>query len=230
MPTRYYSNTAADTTLSTSMTNVQTTITVVSASGFPSSFPFTLVVEPGAANAEIVTVTSLSSGTTYNITRGVDGTSAVAHTSGVPVRHMITARDFTEWQTHTDATSAHGVAGAVVGTTDTQTLSGKTLSSPTLSGTMTGGTLSPSVYGNIESGTATGSATANVTVNLTAGRFSSTPAILATARQSTWSGTTARVVQVGNESTSSFTFFSLAVTAGSVAGNASNVSWIAITA
>lgn len=36
---------------------------------------------------------------------------------------------------HIAATSAHGVSGAIVGTTDTQTLSNKTLTTPTISGT-----------------------------------------------------------------------------------------------
>lgn len=103
MPSRYYSNSAADTTITSGMTNSQTTVTVASASGFPTSYPFTLVIEPGTASAEIVNVTSLSSGTTYNITRGQDGTSGVTHSINSPIRHMITARDLSEWQTAVDA-------------------------------------------------------------------------------------------------------------------------------
>jgi hypothetical protein len=39
----------------------------------------------------------------------------------------------TEMQAHLNSTTgAHGVTGAIVGTTDTQTLSGKTLTSPTI--------------------------------------------------------------------------------------------------
>jgi hypothetical protein len=39
---------------------------------------------------------------------------------------------------HTSATAAHGTSGAVVGTTDAQTLTNKTLASPTVTGTITG--------------------------------------------------------------------------------------------
>jgi microcystin-dependent protein len=43
---------------------------------------------------------------------------------------MITGRDLQEAQNHIDATAAHGATGAVVGTTNTQTLTNKTLTSP----------------------------------------------------------------------------------------------------
>jgi hypothetical protein len=42
---------------------------------------------------------------------------------------------------HTAATAAHGVTGAVVGTTDVQTLSGKTLTAPALTGITTAATI-----------------------------------------------------------------------------------------
>ena len=43
---------------------------------------------------------------------------------------MITGRDLQEAQNHIDATAVHGATGAVVGTTNTQTLTNKTLTSP----------------------------------------------------------------------------------------------------
>jgi hypothetical protein len=46
---------------------------------------------------------------------------------------MVIGRDLSEANTHTEnTTTAHGVTGAVVGTTNTQTLTNKTLTSPTL--------------------------------------------------------------------------------------------------
>ena len=58
-PARYYSSTAVTTTLSSSIGASDTALTVASSSGFPSSYPFTLILEKDSANEEIVTVTSL---------------------------------------------------------------------------------------------------------------------------------------------------------------------------
>ena len=46
----------------------------------------------------------------------------------------------TDLSTHTSATEVHGATGAVVGTTNTQTLSNKTLTSPTINGATASGT------------------------------------------------------------------------------------------
>jgi hypothetical protein len=127
---RNYSNTAVDTTLVGSINNAVTSITVNSVSGFPASYPYTLVIEPATANEEIVTVAS-AVGTTLTVTRGEDGTAAISHLSGVAVQHALTARDASEPQEHINAsTNVHGLAGgaAVVGTTTAQTLTDKTIS------------------------------------------------------------------------------------------------------
>jgi len=100
-------------------------------SGLPSQYPFTLILEKDTANEEIVTVTNLV-GSSYSITRGVDGSTAKAHSVGATVEHGVSARDYSESRSHEVATNAHGVTGDVVGTGGAQTLTGKTLTTATL--------------------------------------------------------------------------------------------------
>ena len=95
MARRYYSSTAQRTTLSASATAVATTITVNSVTGFPSSFPFTIILDQDTVNEEVCDVTSRS-GTTLTVTRGVDGTTATSHGTGASVNHGVSARDFDE--------------------------------------------------------------------------------------------------------------------------------------
>jgi hypothetical protein len=135
MPTiaRYYSSTAAKTTLSSAIdaSTTSTSLSLAAASGLPAQYPFTLILEKDTANEEIVTVTALV-GTAYTVTRGVDGTSSKAHSVGAVVEHGVSALDFSDFRTHEAATNAHGVTGDIVGTGGAQTLTGKTLTTATL--------------------------------------------------------------------------------------------------
>lgn len=152
---RNYSAIAVETTLTAALASqaqgdANTSFVVASVSGFPSSFPYSLLVDPDTNKEEVVTVYD-GSGTTLKVYRGQDNTQAVAHSAGATIRHGISAREFKELQTHIAArgfvsdsgilnnvdTHVHGIAsgeGDVVGTLKSQTLASKTLTSPLVSG------------------------------------------------------------------------------------------------
>ena len=106
MARRYYSSTAARTTLAADITNVATTVGVTAVSGWPESYPYTIIIDQDTINEEVVTVTARV-GTTLTVTRGVDGTTGVAHSAGAAVNHGVSARDFDEPNLHVNTDVKH---------------------------------------------------------------------------------------------------------------------------
>lgn len=143
MSRRYYSSIAVPTTLSSGVTDSGTTFALAASTGFPSSYPFTLIVDEDTAYEEVVTVTASLGGNSFTVTRGSDGTTAQAHSAGAAARHGFSKRDLDEPNEHVNASAAvHGLTGTVVGTSDTQTLTNKTISTPTINnGTINGATI-----------------------------------------------------------------------------------------
>ena len=142
MTTRKYSSKAQQTTLASPITSTATSMTVVNGAAvmggktLTGTQTYTVVLDPDTALEEIVNVTVYASGNTLTIARGIDsatpGTGS-AHSAGAVVRHMAIGRDYQEANDHIEASAAvHGLAGSVVGTTDTQTLTNKTLTSPVI--------------------------------------------------------------------------------------------------
>ena len=167
-PSRYYSSTAAKTTLVNSISNVSTSLELAAASNLPTQYPYTLILEKDTANEEVIEVTGLV-GTAYQITRNIDNSGAKAHSVGALVEHGVSARDFTESRAHEVATTVHGVTGDVVGTGGAQTLASKTLTTPIIAGatisgaftstaTITGGTITGAVVTGLATPTATSDA------------------------------------------------------------------------
>jgi hypothetical protein len=133
MARRYYSSTAMRTTLSAGLTNTGTTMAVTSISGFPASFPYTLILDADTVNEEVVEVTGGAS-TTLTVVRGVDGTTGVSHLSGASVRHGFSARDLDEPNAHIQGTtSVHGIAdtSTLLTASSTNTLTNKSISGST---------------------------------------------------------------------------------------------------
>lgn len=149
------------------------TITCDDLSNWPdgSIGPFYVVIDRGLAAEEKILCVSRTSNTitVYNTGlvngRGADGTSVVAHSSGATIEHVFTATDADEANGHVNSSSAvHGIAGSVVGTSDSQTLTNKALTSPSITGgTITNGTITNAT---ISSSTFSGGITAT-SVSLT---------------------------------------------------------------
>jgi hypothetical protein len=185
---RNFSATAIQTTLVNSISSAATgdtttSVAVVSVSGFPSTVPYTLILDPDGSKEEVVTVTAASS-TTLTITRGQDSTPAVAHAAGTSVRHGVSGRDFKEEQTHIAArgydndtailasagqTHVHGLVsgdGNIVGSDQSVTLTRKTLTTPVINGaTLTGTVTSTASIVVSGAGTITGLSSAGMTTS-----------------------------------------------------------------
>jgi hypothetical protein len=131
MTTRKYSSRAQQTTLSSSITSGDVSMTVGSGANLMGgktptvTETYTVVIDPDTALEEIVDVSNYSSGNTLTITRGRDGSTGVAHSAGAVIRHMIIGRDLQEANDHIEnSTTAHGITLANIvqtGTTGTVT-------------------------------------------------------------------------------------------------------------
>jgi len=141
MTTRKYSSRAQQTTLASSITSGDTTMTVVSGVNLmgnktPTSLEtYTVVIDPDTTSEEIVDVSNYSgTGNTLTIARSVDGSTATSHSAGAVVRHMVIGRDLQEANTHVEnTTTAHGLTLAnIVETTDTGTVTNTMIANDTI--------------------------------------------------------------------------------------------------
>lgn len=130
---REHKGAASPATLVTAVTATDTTVSISTTTGWPTGAvgSFFVVVDPGKANEEKIRCASLSASVlaVAGSGRGVDGTSAATHQAGAQIYPVWTGVEADEANEHLAATAGvHGVVGSVVGTSDAQTLTGKTIS------------------------------------------------------------------------------------------------------
>lgn len=106
MSARTYGGGAAATTLNGGISAGATSIVAADASTWPSSGAFSVVIDRGLAGEEKVLIASRSTNTLTAVTRGYDGTTAAAHTTGAAIECCGTAIDFQEANDHHNTTGA----------------------------------------------------------------------------------------------------------------------------
>lgn len=93
MSTEKFANDASS-TLNGSINSIVTSLIVTSATPFPSAGQFRIRID-----LEILLVTGVS-GTTFTVTRGIEGTTAASHANGAVVAHIITAGSLDEFRSN----------------------------------------------------------------------------------------------------------------------------------
>ena len=128
--TSKYSSTSVETTLQNAITTSGATSMVVS-SGTGSALMggvtlgagnvdvFTVAIDVDTINEEIVFITNQSSDT-MTIVRGQAGSSAVTHSAGATVKHVLSSYDLTNFQGAVTPIASLGFSGSTSGTTTVQ--------------------------------------------------------------------------------------------------------------
>ena len=167
MATRLYSSISVETTLASTINSSVTSMTVATGTAttllggvtIVANSQFTVAIDPDTQNEEIVFITAGPSGDTFTIDRAEAGSSAVAHSTGATVKHVLTSDDLNAFAVGISPVASLGFSGSTSGTTTlqatavagtntltlppttsdtlvgvaaTQTLTGKTLTSPTI--------------------------------------------------------------------------------------------------
>lgn len=108
---RGYSGATRSTTLTAGITAGATTFDVVTGATFTGLTNFRVTINEAGSTEEEIEVASVSGNTFQNVTRGVGGTGAAAHSAGESVKHTSSVRDFSE-ANHAVANTVGRIAAA----------------------------------------------------------------------------------------------------------------------
>lgn len=127
--TRQYSSISVATTLASSISSGDTTIYVASGTGSAlmggvtlaagNVDQFTVALDPDTTNEEIVFVTAVS-GDTLTVVRGRAGSTAITHSSGATVQHVLTSDDLNAFKLSISPVANMSFAGSTSGATTVQ--------------------------------------------------------------------------------------------------------------
>jgi microcystin-dependent protein len=108
---RKYKGNATATTVSAGLSSGATSCVIGAATGWPTSGPFYMVIDPGLSTEEKILVGSISGTTISSLTRGVDDTTDQNHAAGCTVYPVFTAVDADEAN---ELTSTYANQGGIV--------------------------------------------------------------------------------------------------------------------
>lgn len=127
MAVRKFSSISVETTLASGIGATGTTMTVATGTGssllggvtlgpavggvYPDQF--TVALDPDTTNEEIVFIVA-NSGDSFTIVRGQAGTTAISHSSGATVRHVLTSDDLNAFEAGLTGGSSDPVSGLML--------------------------------------------------------------------------------------------------------------------
>ena len=171
MATRKFSSISVATTLASGINSSTTSVTVSTGTGaalmggvtlgaavggvYPDQF--TVAIDPDTSNEEIVFVQYISSDT-LTVVRGRAGSTAVAHSAGATVKHVLTSDDLNWFESNTSPVTTFGFKGSSSGTTTVQ-------ASAVASGTLTLPAATDTLVGKATTDTLTNKTLTSPTVN-----------------------------------------------------------------
>ena len=119
-----YSSISQDTTLASAINSSATSITVATGTGaallggitLTTGDQFTIAIDPDTINEEIIFVTART-GDVLTVTRGQAGSSAVPHSSGASVQHVLSSNDLDWFNNMIQSTTSIGSTPTIDGGT-----------------------------------------------------------------------------------------------------------------